>query len=130
MKWSNIRSEMRHHLGPPPPKGAADFWADFEARARLVAGPDGAETLPGAQPVMWGRWVAVAASLAVVGVLLWPRTPLPSPHASLPAAVRLSNVDSVDVFVDHGSLMIIQDQKNGGTLVWLAGTNSSTNGGG
>ena len=130
MKWSHIRSGMKQQFGPPPARPATDVWADFEAHARLGPGPDAEQTLPEARPVLWGRWIAVATSLAVVGILLWPRAPLPSPHALLPPAVRLSNVDSVDVFVDHGSLMIIQDQKNGGTLVWLAGTNSATNGGG
>ena len=101
----------------------------MRARAQLAGDPVATTAEDSGRPALWGRWAAVAASLVVLGLLLWPRL-VPAPHASVQATSRLSNVDSVDVFVDHGSLMIIQDQKNGGTLVWLAATQTTPNGGG
>lgn len=50
----------------------------------------------------------------------------PAVAAAAPAAEKpLSSVESVDVQVEYRSVMIVQDEAHGGTLVWLAGVDDS-----
>lgn len=109
---NNIRDALREE-GTPPPREAPDFWSDFRARATMVrqdeAVPAGRFHLP--VPVMrWAAGLAVAAVAAVVLVVA-----MPSPQAN--AGV----VRSLEISEPYESVMILQDAKAGGTIIWVEG---------
>lgn len=116
MKWQRIQEALRREHAVPPAPPAERFWATFRARVAV----DGASAVRPAlrfsprRHLSWAAAALVALTLAVVSLL----PPAGRPVASTP---RLSGVQEVDVFVPYSSMMIIEDDERGGSILWLAG---------
>jgi hypothetical protein len=116
-----IIETMRRRQALPPPAPAADFWAGFERAARDVP----RDAVTGPPPVWVGRLVPAAALAA--GLVLLAGLPLlfrPSrPGGGLP-------VLSLDVRTAYDSVIMMQDDRGRGTIVWVTGVGDERPNGG
>ena len=116
LKWHSVRDVMRQRHVAPAPAPAQEFWADFRRRAgpqlrAQVASERSVPVLP------WRlSWVAAAALAMVLAAAL---ALGPLGRRSVAAGGLGSSVAQVDVFVPYSTMMILQDQKTGGALVWV-----------
>lgn len=119
---SNL-GELLRLASPPPERPAADFWADFRARASLVPQAAGRETAPA-----FAHWRFAAALAALVMALFALAQLLPTDGgnerllAALPPPPpggTLSRIEDVQIFLDHANITIIEDSANGGTVVFV-----------
>jgi hypothetical protein len=122
MTARQLRELLRQHAALPELRARDEFWSDFRARAALRPPQH-----PEAVAVGWLGWlngVRLRLAVAALAVLVALCLVLDAWHGARPGASTstvLSSVDEVDVLVNYGSLMILQDQENGGTVVWLTG---------
>jgi len=120
VRWQQIRATLREQCQPPPLRSADEFWADFRARQQLVPQiADDPLAVPPRFAVSWLPALTGLAIVALVAVLFTKNlhTPPPTPVQ----AARLSEVEEVEVMVEYGGLMIMQDAESRGTLVWVTG---------
>ncbi len=121
-RW--LRDGLQAVAPPPPPPPRPQFWAAFEARARLAPQwPASPEAMaPARSPLLvWGGWLG---SVAVFCLLLFGVGRLflaGQPPAELAAGSRLSKVETINVYADCSSVFVLEDSEHQVTLVWLAG---------
>lgn len=120
LTWNQVREELSRRAASPAPAPADQFWAKFRSRA---AREPRAEVV--AVPWLWfapsHAWAA-AAAVAVLAGLLWIAGPgggASSRGAGGGPRLLVSAVEEIHVFVTYSSVVILQDAKNGSTLVWL-----------
>ncbi|MDX9979122.1 MAG: hypothetical protein RBU25_03645 [Lentisphaeria bacterium] len=120
---SNL-GELLRLAAPTPERPAADFWADFQARASLVPQAAGRDE-PSPYPARRGFATALAA-LAIALIVLAQFLPTGGKDQPLLAALpppppgeTLSRIEDVQIFLDHASITIIEDSANGGTVVFV-----------
>jgi hypothetical protein len=113
ISWTRIKEALRQV--PPPmvsPAPAAEFWADFKARARmyppLAPAP---EFVPNPLVMRWA--MAAAAVLVLAGVLVGG------------ALLRGGNgggtvIKSLDVVASHSAVLIMSDEAPHATILWIA----------
>ena len=127
LKWQHVRDALVARNPAPAPLSAAEFWQEFRLRATRipVAAPARVARRPRAV-VLRLAWAAVLVCL-LLGVLF--RGRLGAPPRGL-ARSELSTVEEIDVLVPYSSMIIVQDEESGGTLVLLAdlGTETHENG--
>ncbi len=117
------------------PMDADEFWSKFRARASLThqesVDADVEESRVPVSPFVRWRWLvpAMAAVLiAFFGVWRQPDAPVvadgsgPEAESDGLSTEQLCEVREVEVFVDYTSVMIMQDDENGGTILLLAAT--------
>lgn len=116
-------NQLLRLASPPPERPADDFWADFQARARLV--PQTAERTSAPAIAHW-RFAAALAAMALVlfaALQFWPATGGSGTRmAATPPAGQtetLSRIEEVQIFLDHSSVTILEDSVNGGTVVFV-----------
>lgn len=103
----------------PEPSPADDFWRRFRARADLIPA-EGRAGRRRTRPALWPRWVLGAATvLALAAIFL--SIELSQLFSEPGHDARLSRIDEVNVFMEHRSVMIMNDPEHGGTLLWVAG---------
>ena len=126
-----LQKALRETAALPEPRPAEVFWQDFRARASLTVqqDPEVAAVQDGA--LLSLRWASVGlALLLVLGSATLYLHPWAQPvHvASVPAALPtgLSKVEEVEVLSEYSSVMIVEDAKNGGTLIWVASADAPT----
>ncbi|MBN2451118.1 MAG: hypothetical protein JXR77_12060 [Lentisphaeria bacterium] len=118
-----LRQALRQVDRPPEVRDADTFWEEFQARVALTS-----QQAPGqcARVVTHSAWWHVAWACVPVVALALVLSGLRQPDlpalaaAPLPASTVLSEVEQVDVFSDYSSVMIVEDEANGGTLIWVA----------
>ncbi|OGV72078.1 MAG: hypothetical protein A3K19_08305 [Lentisphaerae bacterium RIFOXYB12_FULL_65_16] len=111
---------MSRRSASPTPVPADQFWAKFRSQAAREPRTEAVVV-----PWLWfapsQAWAA-AAAVAVLAGLLWIAGP--GGGASTRGAgggqrLLVSAVEEIHVFVTYSSVLILQDEKNGSTLVWL-----------
>jgi len=118
VKWHDVRDALRRHATAPAPPPAEEFWEAFRAHASL--GPPAAERQaerPRALLLPRLAWAAAGAVALAAALVMF------TPPATRPPAQEhlVSQVEEVNVFVAYSSVMIMQDEKSGSALVWVAG---------
>ncbi|MCF7855723.1 MAG: hypothetical protein K9N51_13060 [Candidatus Pacebacteria bacterium] len=118
--------ELVQRAEPTPRIPRADaFWGRFKARAECM--PRETNERPPAYPRLWPKLALGAATvitlLLMLVVLEFPQLPVDNASGE-----PLSRVDELDVYIDHTSVMIMKDRRSGGTLVWITGTEATTDG--
>ena len=112
--WSEIEAGLKNRKTPAPRNDAEAFRQDFKAHAALVRQSPASVESRFPEPLMWLlQWrslplTALAAGLVLVGVLLWPTS------ASL-----VTQIKSLQVFAPHSGVIIMTDEENKGTVVWV-----------
>jgi hypothetical protein len=107
--WEDIRQAMVEGAPSAAMRDADAFWSDFKGRAvRRV--PDGSIAAP-ASGFGW--------RLAVAGACLFLVVAGAATLLSRDVGNGGSRVESVDVVVSHGGVLIIEDADRGGTMVWV-----------
>jgi hypothetical protein len=109
----------------PEPRPAAAFWQDFRARASLTVQQASAEAAGPGRGLLSLRWAGAAAGVllalgaAVTYLHPWVR---PMQVAAVPAMqpATLSKVENVEVLSGYGSVTIVEDPENNGTVIWVA----------
>ena len=112
------------------PMDAEEFWTKFRARASLThqdSVADEAESRVPISPFVRWRWLAPAMAAVVIaffGVWRQPQSPVVADSGDVVeqdlSTEQLCEVREVEVFVDYASVMIMQDDENGGTILLLA----------
>ena len=112
MKWHEIREALcrRHDVPAAPPP--AEFWSRFRTRIESEPRPRQEEVRAFQAPVIPWRFAWAAAAVAVLAFTLL----LVAPHRR---DSRASRVDEIEVYVSYSTMMIMQDAKTGGAVVWL-----------
>lgn len=114
LKWREVKAELttRPAAREISARGKEEFWSDFAARARMVRQE---ETAAGLRAIPQVRWVwAAAAAAVVIGLAVW--FPLRSP-----ASMAANPIRSFEVIAPHTGVMILQDQEDRGTILWVTG---------
>lgn len=107
--WMQIEAGLRSRKAPPPLNDAESFKQDFKARATLMRQDPVEAHGAGWFPVMSWRYIAAtAAVMLIVGVVLWPSE---SP--------MVTQVKSLQVFAPHSGVIIMTDEDDLGTVVWV-----------
>jgi hypothetical protein len=93
-------------------RDAKDFWSDFKARARMTAQE---EPLSAGRRILaaWTRPLlasAVAAAAWVTVVMMPPTVPPPV----------VPGIRSVEVIAPHSGVLIMEDSRKEGTILWVA----------
>ncbi len=93
---------------------AAEFWADFKARARYVPQDQFAQAAHAPYNIL--RWTVATACgllLVVLGMNFWPRSGSPQQD--------FSQVRSLHVDTPYKGVMIMNDEASKATVVWIVG---------
>lgn len=107
--WGQIQAGLRSRRTPPLQNDMESFRQDFKARASLMR-----QELPVGRETSWFpllRWrymAATAALLLAVGLLFWPA-----------ASPLVTQVKSMQVLAPHSGVIIMTDEDNPGTVVWV-----------
>jgi hypothetical protein len=109
--WRQIRANLREQPAPVARRDPDAFWSDFRARARLMRQE---------QPVVVPLWrsmpMRVAYAAAVVALLAAGLAlMLPGGGAGLPNRIK-----SLEVVASHSGVIIINDDTQRGTILWIA----------
>lgn len=119
--WDRIRQALRRQ-GAPAMRSRESFWAAFAARAGLMEREFQApEATARWSPAVW-QWSLAAAAVALV-LLGW--------GVWFSATGRLSSatqVLSLDVVATHSGVVIIEDVRARGTIVWITDLRSEDQG--
>ena len=122
LEWSQIQRELKQQASGPESPPADEFWTDFRSRLSAESREDvvSAPFLWFAPKTAWAMAAAFAFMLGLTALLL-PTAPSSSSNTVASAAVnqQVSEVEEIDVFVTYSSVMIMQDEQNGSTLVWV-----------
>ncbi len=119
LKWNVIQRALVASDTVPEPPPAEEFWADFKARASL-AGRAPALSAARSPSVAWARFAWTTAAVAVVSALLLvPLLRKPDVVSIAAVPVGTSTVEEIEVYVPYSSVMILEDEETGGTIVWL-----------
>jgi hypothetical protein len=116
---------LREQVPQPEAPARERFWADFRARASLVP-----QQSAGGLTVGRSRWrspvyaVLSAAAAVVVAVAVFRG----SGSSAVQPSAKLSKVSELDVYMDYSSVMIVEDQQNRGTVIWMASADLSNGG--
>jgi len=136
LSTEQIRTGLRKPGAAPVP-GADEFWSDFKARARLRN-----QEQPVEAPVMSisGGWAMALAACAVLtlagyGLVLFlggsePRAPEIQAAESRAPEIQdreLSSVKSLDVEVAHSAVLVMNDELDQGTIVWIVDMQTDDN---
>lgn len=107
--WMEIESGLKSRKTPAPPSDVESFQQDFKARASLMRQDSAEQSVFVRFPVLsWPFVVPAAAALLIAGLVMWP-----SPTA------LVTQIKSLQVFAPHSSVIIMVDEKEPGTVVWV-----------
>ena len=107
--WADIEAGLKSRKAPPPRHDAGSFREDFKAHAALMRQDSPNQSEIAAFSVFsWRAIGAAAAVLLLVGGLLWPT-----------AASLVTHVKSLQVMAPHSGVIIMTDDVNQGTVVWV-----------
>lgn len=110
VSWKKVESGLEQLEAPKPPTPAAEFWADFKARARM-APQQSAE--PAVHPALAMRWaLAAACVLVLAGVTVGGFFMRPGP-------VGGTAIESLEVVASHTAVLIMNDESKPGTILWV-----------
>lgn len=121
MRWSGVRErlESKQVAANPAMRTRDEFWADFRARARMTPQTQPEEAPSRAWMPRWGyAAAAVAAMVLVAGLAVW----FPSRKAPL------SPIRSFEVVAPHTGVIIMEDEQDRGTILWVTGMNLNSTG--
>lgn len=109
--WREIRAGLAAQGVGRRPRAAADFWADFQARAPLYPRTAAAAPARSGTPWLWALGGAglTALALAVAWFGPWPA----AAHAG-------TDVLSYDISTPHDAIMIWRDEATSATILWVA----------
>ena len=111
LSWQEVREGLAQQGVTRPARNAGDFWSDFKARARLTVQEDVA--LNEVRRIPWFRLAYATAAVVVVaaiGLLLLPTQGLPVGN----------RIKSLEVIASHSGVIIMNDNKAGGTILWIS----------
>jgi len=107
--WLEIEAGLIRRKTPAMRSAVESFQQDFKARATFIRQETVAETALSWFPVLnWRYVVPAAAALLIAGLVMWP-----SPTA------LVTQIKSLQVFAPHSSVIIMVDEKEPGTVVWV-----------
>ncbi|MEI6167737.1 MAG: hypothetical protein WCS52_11130 [bacterium] len=107
--WAQIQTGLRSRRTPPPQNDTASFQQDFKARATLMRQDSPAEGAPLGFPVLSWRYIAATVALFLaVGLYFWPAS-----------SALVTQVKSMQVLAPHSGVIIMTDEDNPGTVVWV-----------
>jgi hypothetical protein len=114
-RWKAIKRALEAEKVDSSPRSPAEFWADFKARAELrPQEAAGAGTLRGHRGVL--TWAAAAACTILVGIgVVW------FGLIGTAGAVMATEVTELEVQAPHAAVIIMNDQPDDGTIVWIVG---------
>ncbi len=107
--WKQIEADLRLRKAPPPLTDAESFKQDFKARAALMR----QEPIEKQAQVSWPLWNWRYAGAALAICLLAGLYFLPS------SSSLVTQVKSLQVFAPHSGVIIMTDENNSGTVVWV-----------
>ena len=127
------RSDIEQALPRTQPRHtrpATEFWQEFRARADAMPQDEPAERAPAVR--LFPRWVAAAAALLLVCGGVWlamlttgPRELVPPPGNGtvLARAPTGNEIKAVEVFVPTDGYIVMNDEPETGTILWISSSN-------
>lgn len=110
--WEQIEGGLRSHKPLAPKNDAESFRADFKARAALMRQDTADDAPSGMLAVLnWryaGAMAAVLLFVGFIGYFAWPSSSL-----------LVTQVKSLQVLAPHSGVIIMTDEDNPGTVVWV-----------
>lgn len=107
--WAEIRADLQRRSVAGPPTKPESFRQDFMARAALMRQESiGLQEQIGLPLLSWRILASGVAALLIAGVLIWP-----TPKA------LVNQVKSLQVFAPHSGVIIMTDERESGTVVWV-----------
>jgi ferric-dicitrate binding protein FerR (iron transport regulator) len=120
----DLRRYLRQADPPPAMMPREEFWQEFHAR---LAASAPAEHATAATPAFRFWWRYAGAGLAAAAALLMVLLALQQPPSPRPeSGSALSKVQEVNVYADYDTMLIVEDEKNGSTMIWVAGLPAET----
>jgi hypothetical protein len=107
--WKRIEQGLKAQSVEDRMPDAEEFRADAKAHLALVQQEPAVASRP--RYAMWGLAAATAAAMLALVVFLRPPTAAPM--------AATTEVASLSVDVDHGSVMILDDESQDATIVWI-----------
>ena len=109
--WNDIKGGISTRQPPGQMLDKDEFWSDFKARAKLRSQETPARN---SRPLVLSWAVATAcAVLLVAGIVKFQLT------RSGDTVQHGSSVTSLDVMVPHSAVLIMNDEPDQGTIVWI-----------
>lgn len=107
--WKQIEEGLRSRKSPPPHNDSESFMQDFKARASLMRQtPVEAPSISRIFISGW-RYIGVtAAALLMLGYFFWPAQ-----------STLVTQVKSLQILAPHSGVIIMTDEDNSGTVVWV-----------
>ncbi len=102
-----IERAIKEQPATKPMPEAAEFWSDFRARARLHPQQEYTRVHPRGWFLGWSA--ATACAILLLGVFL----------IGLPTSSVGSEGKAFDVMVDHSAVIIMNDEPEQGTILWI-----------
>lgn len=121
LKWREVKAGLAAQPASRemPGRGKEEFWSDFSARARMVCQEASvAETRMTVGVRL--RWAYAAAACLVIGLAVW----FPFRRTSSAA----NPIRALEVVAPHTGVIIMQDQNDQGTILWIAGLDLNSTG--
>jgi len=107
--WIEIEADLKRRKTPAMRREVGSFQQDFKARATLMRQEPQTETALAWFPVLnWRYMIPAAAALMIAWLAMWP-----SPTS------LVTQVKSLQVFAPHSAVIIMVDEKEPGTVVWV-----------
>jgi len=107
--WMEIEAGLKRRKAPLPRHNSESFNQDFKARAVLMRqDPPHPPQTEGFPLLRWSMIGASVAALLVAGFLTWPTS------SSL-----VTQIKSLHITVPHSGVIIMTDDVNQGTVVWV-----------
>ena len=102
---------------PPAMRTANEFWGEFKAKARLTPQAGAAADTPVPHRALrpWlGPAISAAAAVLILALIYLP-------GLTRPREAQFSEVQEVEVMVEYSGMMVMNDTRNRGTVIWLSG---------
>ncbi len=117
ISWNDIRQTLKDDAAARPVPPAAPFWEEFRARSRMTPQWRTSHS-PASVSIIFRRVTLSACATLLVAVfsLYW--------LSGLPA--RATQIQSVEVIASHSAVLIMDDNSDDGTLLWVVDMHSPT----
>jgi len=114
--WRQVEQGLRSLKTPPPLNDLKSFTQDFKARTTLMRqDPPPEERRAISFSLLNRRYVgAVVAILLMIGLFILPSS-----------SSRVTQVKSLQVYAPHSGVIIMTDEDNPGTVVWVTDMESN-----
>lgn len=117
ISWNDIRQTLKDDAAARPVPPAAPFWEEFRARARMTPQWQVSHSPASVSLIFKRVALSTCATLLLAALSLYWLSGLPA---------RATQIQSVEVIASHSAVLIMDDNSEDGTLLWVVDMHSPT----